>query len=84
MDQFFADHAEVIRELESHQKTSSIRLLRRSVRLRSRKVVELGLANVLGHPEIFKWTAPYDPDFLGYMVGVLPLVYAGKTGMFEG
>jgi len=56
-------------------------LLRNSVQLWSQKINLLSLEPVRGHEELYKWTAPYDPDFLGYMEGVLPLVYAKEEGL---
>ena len=37
------------------------------------KIDQLGLQVLPGHREIYAWNDAYDPDFLGYMKGVLRL-----------
>jgi hypothetical protein len=32
--------------------------------------------------ELFAWTGNYDPDFLGYMAGVIPILKAQNSGLF--
>jgi len=71
----------IVEALENWEKVSTLDLLRNSVQLWSRKIGSLSLETVRGHEELYKWTAPYDPDFLGYMEGVLPLVYAQEEGL---
>jgi hypothetical protein len=46
-------------------------LLFGSVQLWSSRVSRLGLELLPGHDEIYAWNDDYDPDFLGYMSGVL-------------
>ncbi|MDD5502832.1 MAG: CRISPR-associated protein [Candidatus Thermoplasmatota archaeon] len=73
---------EVISRLEKGERVQSVEMLRKSVQMWTTKIRELALVNVDGYAEVYKWTAPYDPDFLGYMAGVLPLVYAGQDGFY--
>ncbi len=72
---------DIVEALEAWEKVSTLDLLRNSVQLWSQKINLLSLEPVRGHEELYKWTAPYDPDFLGYMEGVLPLVYAKEEGL---
>lgn len=66
----------ITHKLENGEKISSIDILQNSVQLWSKKISQLGLQEVRYHPELFHWgTFPYDPDFLGYMEGLLPMVY---------
>jgi len=46
-------------------------LLYGSVQLWSNRIDKLGLAPLHRHGEIYAWNDVYDPDFLGYMAGVL-------------
>jgi hypothetical protein len=48
-------------------------LLRGSVQLWATKIEKLGLAPIPGRGEIYAWGHDYDPDFLGYMAGVLQI-----------
>jgi len=73
---------EVISRLEKGERVQSVEMLRKSVQMWTTKIRELALVNVDGYAEIYKWTAPYDPDFLGYMAGVIPLIYAGQDGFY--
>lgn len=71
----------IVSALEKHEKVQPMDLVRHSVQIRTYQIQKLALTPIFGHEELFKWTAPYDPDFLGYMAGVLPLVYAGENGL---
>ncbi|WP_420267179.1 CRISPR-associated helicase/endonuclease Cas3 [Candidatus Magnetominusculus dajiuhuensis] len=72
----------IIEALENHEKVSTIDLLRNSVQIWLQKINALSLENIRGYDELFKWTGwSYDPDCLGYMKGVLPLVYANEEGL---
>ena len=67
---------EIIRRLESREKVSSVEILQNSVQIWSNKIYKLGLQEFQYHPELYHWGSyPYDPDFLGYMEGLLPMVY---------
>jgi hypothetical protein len=48
-------------------------LLRGSVQLWATKIGKLGLTALPGRGEVYAWNQDYDPDFLGYMAGVLKL-----------
>ena len=72
---------DIIAALEKWEKVSTLDLLRNSVQLWAQKIKSLSLESIKGHEELYKWTAPYDPDFLGFMAGVLPLVYAQEEGL---
>lgn len=49
------------------------KLLRGSVQLWATKIEKLGLTPLPGRRDIYAWSYDYDPDFLGYMAGVLQL-----------
>jgi hypothetical protein len=70
----------VLDALKNHRKVTSLDLVRGSVQLWSRRIDELGLQPIRGTRELYAWTCQYDPDFLGYMAGVLPLVRANQDG----
>lgn len=46
-------------------------LLRGSVEIWARKIDKLGLRPLPGRRDLFAWDDAYEPDFLGYMAGVL-------------
>jgi CRISPR-associated endonuclease/helicase Cas3 len=46
-------------------------LLRGSVQLWATKIETLGLEMLPGRRELYAWNDAYDPDFLGYMAGIL-------------
>lgn len=46
-------------------------LLRGSVQLWAAKIDKLGLEPLFGRGDMYVWNDAYDPDFLGYMAGVL-------------
>ncbi len=48
-------------------------LLRGSIQLWATKIDKLGLERLPGRRELYAWNHAYDPDFLGYMAGVLAL-----------
>lgn len=62
--------AEVLRK---HKKVSKLELLRYSVQIWARKTRELGLEPIGRADDLYEWIHPYDPDFLGYMAGILQL-----------
>ena len=57
-------------------------LVRGSVQMWRKKVQSLALLPVQQDGEQFYWTGPYDPEFLGYMAGVLPLIQGKDTGLY--
>jgi len=65
----------IINRLLTREKVSSVDLLQNSVQLWSNKVQNLGLQCFRYFPELYYWNYPYDPNFMGYMEGLLPMVY---------
>ena len=65
----------VINKLENREKVTPVEILQNSVQLWSNKIQKLGLQEFRHIPELFYWSYPYDPLFLGYMEGLLPMVY---------
>jgi CRISPR-associated endonuclease/helicase Cas3 len=59
--------------MQDHRKVSKLELLRYSVQIWPNKVKELGLEPIGHGGELYKWPHAYDPDFLGYMAGVLQI-----------
>src|ERR1017187_393555 len=57
-------------------------LVKGSVQIWRKKVLDLGIRQLDRDGDLFYWTGPYDPDFLGYMAGVLPLIQGKHTGLF--
>lgn len=57
--------------LKDHQPVDFRALLLGSVQLWSAKIDKLGLEPLPGRRDIYVWNDGYDPDFLGYMNGVL-------------
>jgi CRISPR-associated endonuclease/helicase Cas3 len=64
-------------------------LLRHSVQLWTYKIAELPIepifTNRTGRNDsstLYTWTAAYDPDFLGYMAGMIPLLEGLRGGCF--
>jgi len=64
------DLAEAIRK---HKKVSKIELLRYSVQIWAKKIEQLALDPIGRKGDLYAWKHDYDPDFLGYMAGVLQL-----------
>jgi CRISPR-associated endonuclease/helicase Cas3 len=62
--------AQAVRE---HKKVSRLELLRYSVQIWAKKIKELDLQQIGRTGELYEWKHAYDPDFLGYMAGVLQL-----------
>lgn len=71
----------IIEALEAYEQVDSRALLANSVQLWSTKIRSLALEQIRGRPELYKWTGPYDSEFLGYMHGVLPLIRASHEGL---
>jgi CRISPR-associated endonuclease/helicase Cas3 len=64
-------------------------LLLHSVQMWTSKIVNLPVTPVfssrvrgINADSLYVWTAAYDPDFLGYMAGVIPLLEGLKDGCF--
>jgi len=80
-----SDLAEAVRR---GKKVPQLRILRESVRVWTSKIErkQLPLSLVIGsegNPNaLYSWDATYDPDFLGYMAGVLPILEGLNLGAF--
>lgn len=62
---------ELTKLLRAHAHVDFRALLSGSVQLWSKKISKLDLEPLFPGSDIFVWTDTYDPDFLGYMSGVL-------------
>lgn len=72
----------VVKKLQTREKVPLVELLRNSVQLWSKKIEKLELVPIRGHAEIYSLGSyAYDPDFLGYMEGLIPLVYQDEEGL---
>ena len=72
---------DIAEQIRNRKLISSTVLLRNSVQMWSQKIDALGLEQLDRGGEIFGLGSyRYDRDFLGYMEGILPLVYAKETG----
>jgi CRISPR-associated endonuclease/helicase Cas3 len=80
-----SDLAEAVRR---GKRVPQLRILRESVRVWTSKIErkQLPLSLVIGSEgdpnALYSWNATYDPDFLGYMAGVLPLLKGFSIGAF--
>lgn len=57
-------------------------LVRNSVQLWSQRVRDLEVPLIEGHNELYRWDRPYDAKLLGYMVSVLPMIYAKRDSFY--
>jgi hypothetical protein len=57
--------------LSAHRPVSFRSLLSGSVQLWATKIEKLGLREFPGRHDLYVWNDAYDPEFLGYMAGVL-------------
>ncbi len=72
----------IVAKLKNGEKVSSVELLRNSVQIWSNKINELNLIPFVRHEDIYSLGGySYDPDFLGYMAGFLPIVYQKNEGL---
>jgi len=67
------DH-DIRQRLERFDKVDTTLIIRNSVRIWSNKVLNLKLPTIHGHKDFLWWDYEYDPDFLGYMKGLLPIL----------
>jgi CRISPR-associated endonuclease/helicase Cas3 len=80
----------LVEALRQGERVPTQKLLRYSVQVWSHKIPKLPIVPVFDRaarssddsPDLYAWTAAYDPDFLGYMAGVLPLLEQLKDGCF--
>ncbi|MBK5291615.1 MAG: CRISPR-associated protein [Acidobacteriia bacterium] len=73
---------ELVRRLEDGERLQWRDLLRGSIQVWRHKVQDLAVKRLDYDDDLFVWTGVYDPDFLGYMAGVLPLIEGRATGVF--
>lgn len=59
--------------VRKYKKISKVELLRYSVQIWAKKTKELALEPIGRVGDLYEWKHAYDPDFLGYMAGVLQL-----------
>lgn len=57
--------------LERRELVKARDLLAGSVQIWSAKIDKLGLARITGREDVYAWPYRYDPEFLGYMAGLL-------------
>lgn len=72
----------LIKQLENHEKVNPKEINRKSVQLWLNKINKLSIGFVKGYENsgIYAWPYEYDPAFLGYMKGVLPLLETDREG----
>lgn len=71
---------ELKKKLVERQPVRLMELLGSSVQMWATKIDKLGLEELPGRPELYAWNGPYEPDFLGYMAGVLQNVQFLREG----
>jgi CRISPR-associated endonuclease/helicase Cas3 len=74
--------SELRTRLERGERVPWRALLRGSVQIWARNVQKLSIMRFQQHEELYYWTADYDPHFLGYMAGVLPLIRGKEIGLY--
>lgn len=71
----------IVKRLEGGERVSSQELIKNSVQIWISKIGNMGLANIDGYPELYKWYEDgYDSDFLGYMKAIFDLDLFKKEG----
>ena len=80
---------ELAEKLRRAERVSYRQLLLHSVQIWARKIDKLPVAPVLVNRTrqydsnaLYEWRAEYDPDFLGYMSGLMPLLEGLQQGYF--
>lgn len=73
---------ELISNLERHQKVDPKDINSRSIQLWASKISKLNIKPLSGFSDsgLYVWPYEYDPDFLGYMKGILPLLKLESEG----
>lgn len=64
---------DVVEAIETRQPITRNDVMRRSVQIWAKKLDKLPIKPIRGRKELFAWAGKYDPDFLGYMSGVLDI-----------
>lgn len=79
----------LVETLRQREKVGYRTLLLHSVQIWTHKITKLPIAPVFSHRAtrndrdiLHAWSAAYDPDFLGYMAGVLPILEGLRDGCF--
>jgi len=81
-------NSDLAKAIQRRDKVPRLRIVKESVRIWTNKIErnQLPLSLVLGDkgdPDaLYMWDAEYDPDFLGYMAGVLPILKGFNDGAF--
>ena len=81
-------NSDLAKAIRKGDRVPQLRVLRESVRIWTNKIErkQLPVNLVLGDEgdpnALYLWNAVYDPDFLGYMAGVLPLLEGLSQGVF--
>jgi CRISPR-associated endonuclease/helicase Cas3 len=73
---------DLVMRIEAGERVPWRDLVRGSVQMWRKKVQDLAVRPLDRDGELFCWTGPYDPEFLGYMAGVLPLLKGRDGGLF--
>ena len=73
---------ELVMRIQEGDRPKWIELVRGSVQIWRKRVAELAIRQLDEKGELYYWTGPYDPDFLGYMAGVVPLIEGKDSGLF--
>lgn len=79
----------LVETLRQGENASYKQLLLHSVQIWTHKISKLPTAPVFSHTAttddrntLYTWTAEYDPDFVGYMAGVIPILEGLQDGCF--
>ena len=73
---------ELVEKLTRGERVPWQELVRGKYQIWAKNVKELSIRRFDFHEELYYWTGAYDPDFLGYMAGVLPLIQGRDIGLF--
>ena len=79
----------IVTRLRAGERVTSRELQRHSVQIWATKIDDLAVQPVFTGRRsssslgmLYEWSLAYDPDFLGYMAGVLPILDSLKNGLF--
>jgi CRISPR-associated endonuclease/helicase Cas3 len=80
---------DLVEMLHQRKKVGYRQLLLHSVQIWTHKITKLPISPIFPHratrndrDTLYAWTAAYDPDFLGYMAGVMPILEGLRDGCF--
>lgn len=80
---------DLVEMLQQRKKVGYRQLLLHSVQIWTHKITKLPISPIFPQRAIrndrdtlYAWTAAYDPDFLGYMAGVIPILEGLRDGCF--